>query len=420
MVSDASSSTATTIVPTVNTPSCVDPSTGVRSPCCVILATVTIVPCTTAGSTSDFSTLLAWGALALPTPAVSGGTCNQVVLELQYTITYTLPVESGDVVTSATINALAIDIVYGELSPSTVVPNGPVSIAQTFGEVYIPKEDATTPTSVLKTSGSPGYVLGSPLLLGTLTTNGDKSAISVPQDSFTLTQPHPITGSCLGGTASDLAFRAPITFGENTVSGCTLFYSRDELAQNCPAIGSRVLQIQLGEWANAALSSNGVYVGVWGNSSVLNVKDWVQVLGLDVSTLASPATADPSGACDGLLTEIALEFIWTDFGAVSNPQPAIVGARVLFITGSFAPSCSIPDQCRTDTVPLPFFLRSTVTFVRAPGASVQEVWPPPPRLLPPLPADIFYPFKMSGGDRPARRWGLLVLGSVLFAFCIQL
>ncbi len=110
--------------------------------------------------------------------------------------------------------------------------------------------------------------------------------------------------------------------------------------------------------------------------------------------------------CSSLLTEFGIEFLVANFGSVDNPQQGIVGARYNYVSGSFQYRClqtldcvtpSTLDPALTAVVPgataQPFRLKSTVSFVQVEMDRTTFV-PPPPRLIPPLPNDIFYPFQL--------------------------
>ncbi len=110
--------------------------------------------------------------------------------------------------------------------------------------------------------------------------------------------------------------------------------------------------------------------------------------------------------CSSLLTEFGIEFLVANFGSVDNPQQGIVGARYNYVAGSFQYRCLQPLDCVTPSaldpalgaavpgsVAQPFRIKSTISFVPV-QADRTTLVPPPPRLIPPLPNDIFYPFQL--------------------------
>ena len=130
----------------------------------------------------------------------------------------------------------------------------------------------------LDVSGNPGYVLGSPVLAGTLTTSNGKSAITRYTDPLfqlsVLQDFLPLGGTQIGcPTATDKLNRLPVKFGENLVSYCTLYYTLAQLQQNnCGVIRQQVYGIQ-------TLTAAGLNrVGKFGNASILAEADWISII----------------------------------------------------------------------------------------------------------------------------------------------
>ena len=129
-------------------------------------------------------------------------------------------------------------------------------------------------------SGNPGYIYGAPVLAGTSLTNGNKFAVSyIPDARFgiTLVKDVPSTSggpvSCTSGTA-DYDNRSPVTFGENSKGGCTMWLRYSDLASsNCNALRKRIYDLQTLTAAKIDV------VGIFGNSSFSNeLSDWVAVI----------------------------------------------------------------------------------------------------------------------------------------------
>lgn len=60
-------------------------------------------------------------------------------------------------------------------------------------------------------------------------------------------------------------------FGENLVSGCTLHLNRADLVA-CAALRTRIYRLQ-------TLTASSIdYVGIFGNASVENIYDWINVI----------------------------------------------------------------------------------------------------------------------------------------------
>jgi hypothetical protein len=84
-----------------------------------------------------------------------------------------------------------------------------------------------------------------------------------------------VTSSTEFGCSSDPLSRIPITFGEDSISGCTLFLSYQDMSSiGCQAVRSKV---------NAIQTNNGVLdsinqVGMFGNSSVTKTSEWIPLI----------------------------------------------------------------------------------------------------------------------------------------------
>jgi tectonic-1/3 len=121
-------------------------------------------------------------------------------------------------------------------------------------------------------SGNPGYKIGYPILAGKLVKNGGKEAIEY-DPLVTLSLPRDVydpTSKTIACSSSDSSTRVPVEFMTNTLTSCTLYYSRTNLTNNCPSIRSNILNIQ-----TMGLSS---HVGKFGNANYLISSDWIEVL----------------------------------------------------------------------------------------------------------------------------------------------
>jgi hypothetical protein len=94
-----------------------------------------------------------------------------------------------------------------------------------------------------------------------------------------------------------------------------------------------------------------------------------------------------------MLTGIEINIVYTASGLKSNPQFTILSATVQHVTQDVVRPHD-PSAASAVSVSI----STTVTFTyKAPAAS-ESIYASPPRVLPPLPVDIFYPFIM---DSPA-------------------
>jgi hypothetical protein len=89
------------------------------------------------------------------------------------------------------------------------------AVKQTFSTFFTDVDNANTNEPRPK-SGNPGYLVGNPLLSGTVQTNGDLSAVAQDVDGLVVL-PRSITGEC-----SSTGSGTQVTFGEDLFVSCTL------------------------------------------------------------------------------------------------------------------------------------------------------------------------------------------------------
>ncbi len=127
-------------------------------------------------------------------------------------------------------------------------------------------------------SGSPGYLVGDPLLLGTKTVDNSSSKSAIlftpnPLYRLTLVQDVATGGQMTCAAVADLESRLPVTFGEDVTTSCSLHYSYDELSgTNCAVVRSKVYQLQ------TLTAASLTHVGMFGNAALTNVADWIAIL----------------------------------------------------------------------------------------------------------------------------------------------
>lgn len=115
-----------------------------------------------------------------------------------------------------------------------------------------------------------------------------------------------------------------------------------------------------------------------------------------VNNNADATTDNGLQVCENILQSAKLQILWSDFGSESNPQPGVIKARVVYDTDDFIAQCDRPVDClNLDTGTFGFRVETSVEYYKVKGSSVQMFVPPPPRLIPPLPNDIFYPFSLT-------------------------
>ena len=95
-----------------------------------------------------------------------------------------------------------------------------------------------------------------------------------------------------------------------------------------------------------------------------------------------------------------IQFLVANKGSLAKPQKLIVGARIVYQTGTFEYICK-SGKCRTlagvfSSTKVPFEIRSSVSFVPvSTGNALASYIPDPPTIIASLPNDIFYPFVVS-------------------------
>ncbi|KAI9204739.1 uncharacterized protein BJ171DRAFT_599138 [Polychytrium aggregatum] len=363
----------------INSISCVDLASGIQSNC----SSATLAP-------------PSWNAAA----SVCVGAVVKTNINIQYGY-YTLNVSSviNNVTTFSNqsfsfVQRVSADIVIANI---TLAIGG--RIEQSFSTTF---SSVNNTASAIGRSGSPGYRWGSEILVGSLTTNSSQQAI--------VYNPNPIYGITLASeqyysSTQDLQCpdsqnylsRTQVTFGDNVVAGCTLYYSFADLntTSSCATIRSRLFQLQT--LTVAAIT----HVGKFGNASYLNVNDWVPILNNPPSALTgnSPVVDTLPGTCSSLLTELDVQVVYSDAGSKYEPQNTIVGVRVQYVSGRFQYRCLKVQDCLNLGQVQPFRIRNTVTFVPLSNAEPLMFVPPPPNLFPPIPDDLFYPFQLGAGQR---------------------
>lgn len=116
------------------------------------------------------------------------------------------------------------------------------------------------------------------MLAGKATTQGTSQVVSyIPDPLFGLSLPKDIPmGNQIGCTDSttDYTNRTPVTFGENTQTGCTMWLTRPDFANAnaCDALRTRIFNIQ-------TLTAQSIdRIAKFGNASVNDINDWIGII----------------------------------------------------------------------------------------------------------------------------------------------
>ncbi|XP_053372404.1 tectonic-1 [Clarias gariepinus] len=275
------------------------------------------------------------------TPVFHGQICNQVVLQVKYTVRF------GD---AGQIVRVTASFLLGAVDKNTL------PIQQEFQIKFVQesKSDAT-----LRSSGNPGYVVGLPLVAGWRSAEGIIRS-SDPDGSLVVLKSS-AEQDCLTG----LSQRTPVLFGTDVVSGCTF---RLEDGVNCSLVSEVILARLKGQ-------TFPDYVASFGNSLPQNPMDWIPIENQTVPTVTQGCSIPVS---------YHLEVRWTKFGTLVNPQAQIVNVMETIKTN-------------TSTLPSPstgggvVSVVSSVSFIDV-SRSASPGFRAPPTINAKLPSDFFFPF----------------------------
>ncbi|KAJ3061772.1 Tectonic-1 [Podochytrium sp. JEL0797] len=291
---------------------------------------------------------------------------------LTFTFTYSVGGGGGVVVSGVQILPRWMDVEVGVASGGVV--------GQVFESLWVLANSVPYPTS-----GNPGYLTGLPVLFGTLLTEPVPAIAYFPSLQDTLTLPQDVYKNGMITCGADPLDRVQVEFGNDWVGGCTLYFGYTDLvgAAGCAGVRAKAYQALTGGVVGGSKVDLVGVVGRWGNSSVVDVGQWVNVIEDNLGDSSQPAT-NP-GTCSSVLTSLSLQFLTTKLGSTSNPQHVIIGARVTKTWGAFSYRCILPNDCRSTVVPSTkqkFRVRASVSFVEVDaGTGVGQAFvPPPPRL----------------------------------------
>ncbi|XP_010879660.2 tectonic-1 isoform X1 [Esox lucius] len=273
--------------------------------------------------------------------APNSAVCNNVVLQVGYSFTYS---EAGDIV------KVTASLVLG------AIDHNMVPMEQEFKIIFIQENVEDVPSS----SGNPGYVVGLPLLAGTKTADG------IVQSADSRGALNLLHGSknpdCLRGPHQ----RSPVLFGVNMVSGCTL--SLDDTA-NCTVISELILGVLRGQGFPQ-------YVASFGNSPPQNLKDWVPIRNQTKPMQEVQSCSIP--------LSLHLEVQWTQYGSLVNPQAQIISVMEVIQTNT-SNLVLLSGGSRTISV------TTSVTFIPM-SAAARPGFKALPTIQAKLPYDFFFPF----------------------------
>lgn len=264
--------------------------------------------------------------------------CANVVLKVTYLFKYT---PAGEILN------VTLSLVIGFLRETALPFQQEFQIAFAQDEVTV------------HSSGNPGYVIGLPLVSGTMTADGIVRSIN-PRDTISVLYSAE-NQDCL----RDPHQRSPILFGVDFVSGCTLRIEEDA---NCSVVLQNILDVIRG-------SNYSQYVASFGNSPLDAGLDWLPIR----SNLNSKEIQNCS-----IPLSFHLEIKWTKYGLLVNPQAQLLSIQEIIQTTN-----SSLTFLSGGSYILP--IRVSVAFVAA-SADASPGYRAKPTVDATLPSDFFYPF----------------------------
>ncbi|KAK3871507.1 hypothetical protein Pcinc_023349 [Petrolisthes cinctipes] len=315
----------------------------------------------------------------LPKPTYSREVCGNVVRHIHYIFTHNGTMGIVEARANVYLTNLTKDM---------------VRFSQMFQSKFV--WASAKEQMVLERSGRPGYIIGKPVILGTLvgnvTEDGEKrEAISLnpdPRQWLTI-----LSGGRLGNCGEA---RSQVKFGVEVRSGCVVEVTQTDLT-HCSKLQQQFLDLLMGPILQEA-ETEMLRVATFGDSSIHNAGDWVPLLVPELPRFAAYSGQTSGGyKCSELTLSMHLEIAFTLQGALANPQAKIIAVvlrfgspqTLEFICNSINCNiqCGSPDCHNIQGVELV----SSVAFVDATQPS-EPAYASPPTWEVKLPYDFFYPF----------------------------
>ncbi|XP_067119935.1 tectonic-3-like [Centruroides vittatus] len=271
---------------------------------------------------------------------------------------------------------------------------------QQFVVNYIWKNNGT----VFRRSGNPGYIMGQPILAGSLVkTFTSKPAILLNSDSDWLT----IMGKQSNGYCSPKnEDRLPVKFGENLRTGCLykIIYNNNN-AMNCYYMQKLVMDVLNG------LNSPD-HVGVFGNADIHNLGDWVKIH--KEGEPASDSDDQSDNLCSNIVLGVDIKIAYANIGSLNNPQPKIIGIIYQYSMPQYIHLPCFDLACNSMNTHL-VELKTSVSFYDV-SKSVHPMYAEIPIMKISFPHEFFYPFLSgySGSNANVIFCNLLLIVSIYF------
>jgi len=259
---------------------------------------------------------------------------------------------------------------------------------------YVTYDPLTNLPPVLLKSGNPGYTPGLPVLAASVVA----SVATVSPAGLRLPYAGDAHGACIPAhlRAATGSNGVPVLFNVDGSAGCRLQLNQSYFDELCATSGTQAF---LNMPANLA-------IGRWGDASTASVADWLTV----AAPLAASSAVLTASACQSMVTGLDINIVYTASGLKSNPQFTILAAAATYVSQDVVRPL---DAAAASSISISLF--STVSFTyKAPAAS-ESLYASPPRVLPPLPVDIFYPFIMDSAAASGSRVAAALFAAVAAA-----
>jgi len=258
-------------------------------------------------------------------------TCVGALYSLQYTIYY----NTSGLITKASAKIKYKNVIFAAPPKS----NSVFFVRQSFAVSFLPEVTSGDEEIVVVRgkSGNPGYIMQSVVLAATKI-NSNASVIPTKAFHFSNNGFRIMDNGRAGMCESASGLGTPVTFGEDTVVGCVLSLSREELKDLCtqskhPLLHKQTIQ-QTSFFIPVWLRRNFDFIGIFGNADTADVKQWLTIYSpLEDSNLTSVVErswSDLYSTCDGMVTEVHYKFLWSHVGNLNNPQAKIISAYVQY------------------------------------------------------------------------------------------
>ncbi|OAF67828.1 Tectonic-3 [Intoshia linei] len=241
----------------------------------------------------------------------------------------------------------------------------------------------------IELSGNPGYIIGKPLVAGSLIKHADvdniiRIAIQLlndPHIRFTVLKSDS-NNQCI----NNVIMRKSILFGENLRSGCYITLHQLNVTNSCQMIQNEITALLIG-------TEFPKYVASFGNSAVENVGDWIEIF-MDSSPQDAFEDATIPYTCSNIHTGINIDVIYGKEGRIDESQNKIVGVAVRYTEPENIRFNCISNSCdgsNAHNAIKKIQIKTAVTFTNI-SLKPKMLFADIPALKIYVPKDFLYPF----------------------------